>query len=407
MASQNKITPEFIRRIPKTDLHLHLDGSLRLGTLIDLAKKEKLELPSYEEQGLRDLVFKPRYASLAEYLRGFKYTCAVLREAENIERVSYELAEDNIAEGVRYIEIRLAPQLLMHENLTAEDVVRAVSDGARRARNRHNETDVVKKGKDLPFDFGVIVCGMRAFNSKMGSYYKNLLSVASRAPKKEVFSIASLEMAREAVALRDEQGLPVVGFDLAGEEAGYPSAYHVQAYEYAHKNFLKKTVHAGEAYGPESIFQAITECHANRIGHGTFLFAKEMIQDASIEDKAGYINDLAEYIASRRINMEVCITSNLQTCPQITKPEDHPLSQMLKHYLSISICTDNRLHSNTTVCKELEQVAKHFPITHEQFRSVVIAGFKGSFYGGSYTEKRAYVRQAIDLYDAVAAEMLK
>jgi adenosine deaminase len=208
------------------------------------------------------------------------------------------------------------------------------------------------------------------------------------------------------VALRNDHDLPIVGFDLAGEEAGYPAAYHVEAYQYAHRHFLKKTVHAGEAYGPESIFQAITDCHANRIGHGTFLFAKEMIQDPSIENPAKYVESLAEYIGSRRINLEVCITSNLQTCPQITKVEEHPFRKMLEHALSISICTDNRLVSDTTVCRELELVAKHFPITPNQFRSIVIAGFKGSFFSGSYTAKREYVRKAIDLYDA-AAEMLE
>lgn len=401
------ISQEFIRRIPKTDLHVHLDGSLRLSTLIELARKEGMELPSYEEAELRKTIFKPQYASLAEYLRGFQYTCAVLRRPENIERVAFELAEDNLAEGVRYIEIRLAPQLLMHEKMSAEAVIRAVADGVRKAQQRHDQTEAVKKGRDLPFEFGIIVCAMRAFNSKMGSYFKNLLEVASRAPKKEVFSIASLEMVREAVALRDEGGLPVVGFDLAGEEAGYPAAYHVQAYQYAHRHFLKKTVHAGEAYGPESILQAITECHANRIGHGTFLFAKEMIQDPSIENPGKYVEGLVEYIASRRINVEVCLTSNLQTCPQIKRVEQHPLQQMLKHSLSISIGTDNRLMSNTSVCRELELVARNFSITPDQFRSIVIAGFKGSFFGGSYTEKRAYVRKVIDLYDGVADEMLK
>lgn len=393
------ITREFIQRIPKTDLHVHLDGSIRLSTLIDLAKQEAVKMPSYEEAGLQELVFKKQYANLQEYLRGFAHTCAVLRKPENLERVAFELAEDNLAEGVRYIEVRFAPQILLHRQMTAEQAVSAVANGLARARQRHNASEAVQEGRDLPFQFGIIICAMRAFNPHMGSYYRHLLDVFPRAPRREVFAAASLEMAREAVALRDHHGLPIAGFDLAGEEAGYPAAYHVKAYQYAHSHFLKKTVHAGEAYGPESIFQAITDCHANRIGHGTFLFATEMIQDPSIEDPARYVERLAEYIASERITVEVCLTSNLQTCPEISRTEDHPARRMLERSLAVALCTDNRLVSNTSVTQELELAVRELGITPTQFRNIVIAGFKGSFYFGSYTEKRAYVRKAIALYD--------
>jgi adenosine deaminase len=399
------ITREFIRRIPKTDLHLHLGGSLRLGTLIELARQEKVELPSYEEAGLKETVFKAQYGNLQEYLHGFRYTCAVLNSPEHLERVACELAEDNIAEGVRYVEIRFAPQIYIREGLTAEQVVRAVAEGARRAQKCHNQSDAVRSGRDLPFEFGIIVCAMRTFNEQTGEYYRHLFGSAVRAPKKEVFAAASLEIAREAVALRDEQGLPVVGFDLAGEEAGYPAANHMAAYAYAHRHFLKKTVHAGEAYGPESIFQAITDCHANRIGHGTFLFATDLIHNPSIRNPARYVEQLAEYIASQRIAIEVCLTSNLQTSPKLVSVERHPLVHMLEHGLSVTICTDNRLVSNTSVCRELGLVAENFPVTTHQFRNVILAGFKGSFFPGNYTEKRAYVRQAITLYDSLAREL--
>jgi adenosine deaminase len=131
------ITPAFIRRIPKTDLHLHLDGSLRLRTLIELAIQDDVELPSYDEAGLRALVFKDRYANLQEYLAGFAYTCAVMRTVENIERVAYELAVDNIAENVHYLEVRFAPQLHVHDDLTLEDLFRAVTRGLDRAKKDH------------------------------------------------------------------------------------------------------------------------------------------------------------------------------------------------------------------------------------------------------------------------------
>ncbi len=226
-------TPAFISAIPKSDLHVHLDGSLRLSTLIELAQEGGFALPSMTEAGLRELVFKDRYADLGEYLAGFAWTCAVLRRREAIERVAYELAVDNLAEGVRYLEVRFAPQLLAHEALTVEDTVRAVAEGLLRAKAEHNRSDAVREGSDLPFECGIIVCAMRRFSKGMGEHYNQLLTVLQRAPRRDVYAIASLEMARTAVGLRDRLGLPVVGFDLAGEEAGYPAAYHREAYRFA------------------------------------------------------------------------------------------------------------------------------------------------------------------------------
>jgi adenosine deaminase len=211
-------------------------------------------------------------------------------------------------------------------------------------------------------------------------------------------------MARVAVALRDDEGLPVVGFDLAGEESGFPAAYHTSAYQYAHSHFLKTTVHAGEAYGPESIFQAITDCHANRIGHGTFLFSGHLIQDSSIEDPDRYVAQLVDYVASQRIAVEVCLTSNLQTTPSLQSIADHPLQKMIEHNLSVSICTDNRLVSNTSVSRELELVAGNLAITPHQFKNLITSGFKGSFFPAGYTRKREYVRRFQKLYDALERE---
>jgi adenosine deaminase len=396
---QSVITPEFIRAIPKSDLHVHLDGSLRLSTLIELAKTHMVELPSYEEDGLRELVFKDRYAGLGEYLQGFAYTCAVLRDSESIERVACELAEDNIAEGVRYIEVRFAPQLHVRDELQMKDVVRAVADGLHRGAKAHNTTTAVQQGDDLPFEFGIIACAMRSINENMSPYFKRLFHLLSGTPRKELCTLASMEMARRAVEIRDTYGLPIVGFDLAGEEAGYPASYHTQAYQFAHSHFMRKTVHAGEAYGPESIFDAITKCYTNRIGHGTFLFSADMIKDAGITDKDAFVHALVEYVAAHRITMEVCVTSNLQTVPQFESIMDHPIRRMIDSNLSVSICTDNRLVSNTTVSKELEMVTNALSITPEQFRNIVVAGFKGSFFAGGYKKKRAYVRQMMCLYE--------
>ncbi|MDD5656432.1 MAG: adenosine deaminase family protein [Elusimicrobia bacterium] len=398
------ITPEFIRRIPKSDLHLHLDGSLRLGTLIELARAEKVKLPSYTESGLRRLVFKDAYSGLPEYLHGFAYTCAVLRRPENIERAARELVEDNAAEGVRYIEVRFAPQLMVDEGMTADEAVRAVARGLWEGAKAHNRLPAVRRGEDLPFHYGMIVCGMRRFKKGMSPYFADLLRIMEHAERRDVYAAASLELARGAVAWVRE-GLPVVGFDLAGEEAGYPPSAHREAYQYAHDHFIRKTVHAGEAYGPESIWQAITQCHANRIGHGTFLFASQMIKDPEIPDRRRYVEDLANYIASQRLGIEACVTSNLQTTPSIGSIARHPIRKMIDYGLSVSICTDNRLVSSTTVSRELELVVRHAGLDRRQLRRLVIAGFKGSFFPGSFNAKRDFVAAVGRRYQRLEAAL--
>ncbi len=395
------IPEAFLQRIPKTELHLHLDGSLRIPTLIELARAQKVKLPSATEDGLRKLVFKDQYQDLPDYLKGFQYTCAIMQDAESIERIAYELAQDNLAEGVRYVECRFAPQLHIHEGFTMEQVVAAACSGFARAQREHNSSADVKAGRDLPFHYGLILCALRYFNPHMSWYYSQLFRVMAYAPAPKVFAAASLELARAAVELAHHVGLPVVGFDLAGAEAGYPAGDHKEAYQHAHSNFVRKTVHAGEAYGPESIFQAITDCHANRIGHGTWLFAHQMVKSPANPDPVAYVERLAGYIASQRITIEVCLTSNLQTIPRMKTLARHPLRQMLDHNLSVSICTDNRLVSNTTVTRELQLAVQHLRITPRELRNVVIAGFKGSFFPGSYIEKRAYVRRVLDHYEAL------
>jgi adenosine deaminase len=403
----NKPIPaEFVRQIPKTDIHLHLDGSLRIPTLIELARKQKVKLPSYTEAGLRRLVFKDRYANLPEYLRGFAYTCAVMQDAESLERIACELAEDNLAEGVRYIEVRYAPQLHINSRLNMEQVVRAVCRGLERAQKRHNQSNAVKAGKDVPFYFGIIVCALRFIVPQMSHCYRQLFETMPYASPKQVCATASMELARAAVDLAHNKGLPVVGFDLAGAEAGYPADDHSAAFQHAHSNFIRKTVHAGEAYGPESIFQAITKCYANRIGHGTWLFAPGMIQNPAIADPRAYVHHLAEYIASQRITIEVCLTSNAQTLPKMRDLVRHPLRQMLDHELSVSICTDNRLMSNTSVTQELLIALNKLKMTRRELRNVVIAGFKGSFFPGTYRVKRDFVRQVIDRYEAIERQWL-
>ncbi|MEM6929786.1 MAG: adenosine deaminase family protein, partial [Myxococcota bacterium] len=176
---------------------------------------------------------------------------------------------------------------------------------------------------------------------------------------------------------------------------------HVDAYAYCHEHFLKKTVHAGEAYGPQSIFEAVTRLSADRIEHGTHLYEHELVD---VDDAQRYVRQLSEYLADRRILIEVCITSNLQTMPELRRVEDHPLGRMVSDRLSVTLCTDNRLVSRTTVSQEIRKVVDAFPVQPAELRNMILHGFKRSFFPGSYKDKRAYVRGIIDYYDRVSAE---
>lgn len=397
-------TSRFIDQIPKTDLHVHLDGSLRIPTLLELAAHQGIPLPGDSEADLKAKVFKAQYQDLPEYLAGFQYTVAVMQTEEALERIAREMAEDNLAEGVRYLEVRFAPQLHTSRGLRIQEILQAVSRGLHSAQQTHNAQASVRNGEDLPFHFGIIVCALRWFMPQMSAYYRTLFEVMPYAKEKSVFATASLELARASVALRDQQNLPIVGFDLAGAEAGNPAVDHREAFMFAHRNFLQKTVHAGEAYGPESIFQALTECHADRLGHATFLFSADRVKNPAVKDPQRYVDQLVETVARKRICLEVNLTSNLQTLPEMKDPTQHPLGLMIAHNLSASICTDNRLVSHTTVTRELKLAAEHFDLAPGQIRNLVIAGFKGAFFNGGYTEKRAYVRQAIDRMNRLMPE---
>lgn len=401
MSGEKWYSKELIQALPKTDLHVHLDGSLRISTLIELAKEQGVELPSYEEEGLKELVFKDRYSNLGEYLEGFKYTVAVLRTPEALERAAYELAMDSFAEGVRYIEPRFAPQLHMHDSMSMEEVLISVNRGLKAAKNEINSREEIRSGKEPKFEYGIIVCALRMFHEGFSPYYETILKAHPYTPRKKIFAMASLELAQAAIRIKQEYGLPIVGFDLAGQEKGYPAEDHEEAYDFCHKNFLKKTVHAGEAYGPESIFQAITHLHADRIGHGYHLFSSWLIDNPNIKDKAKYVRDLAEYIADRRITIEVCLSSNIQTNPHLKKLSHHTFGDMFQRRLSVTLCTDNRTVSHTTVSKEILLAIENFHLRPRDLKHIVIYGFKRSFYPGSYLEKRSYVRQVIDYYEKI------
>lgn len=392
---------KFIRAIPKSDLHVHLDGSLRLGTLIELSRRRKVSLPSFSPEGLKELVFKEKYSNLEEYLKGFVYTCAVMRDPEGLERIAYELALDSFSEGARYIEPRFAPQLHTAAGMNMAEVCLAVQKGLDRAKAEINRHPLIAKGEEPPFDFALIGCALRKFGPHFSPYFENFYRSHEFTPDEDVYPMASLELIRAIVEIRERHGVPFTGFDLAGEEKGYPANAHREAYAYAQYHFLKKTVHAGEAYGPPSIFQAITECYANRIGHGTHLFAADLVDLPTAPEREKYTQDLVEYISSRRITVEVCLTSNLQTIPTLQKPQNHPLGQMIAKRLSLTLCTDNRLVSRTTLCDEIRKVLRHFALTPDEFKDIIIYGFKRSFSSMPYPQKREYVRKVIDFYERV------
>jgi adenosine deaminase len=400
-----KYSDAFIHDIPKTDLHVHLDGSLRISSLIEMAKKNNIKMPSYTVEGLRELVFKSSYADLGEYLHGFQYTCAALRDLESIERSSYELALDNQAENVCYIEVRFAPQLMMDlsAGLTMETVLEAVNNGLLRAQKEHNDHPDVKSGERPEFHYGIICCAMRKFGPKGYSpYYTNFYKTMEYSREIDVLKEAALQMARAAVKIRDEKGIPIVSIDLAGQEDGYPPGKFKEVYAYAHKNFMHKTVHAGEAYGAESIFQAITECYADRIGHGYYLFNENKITDPKVTDRKKYLAELISFVADKRTTIEVCLTSNLQTNPEIKSIKEHNFRHMLENRMSLTLCTDNRLVSDTTVSREFKLAVDNFNIPLKHLKDIVAYGFKKSFYPGHYIEKRNWAKKVVQHFDKVA-----
>jgi len=321
-----RVPYEVFRALPKTDLHVHLDGSLRLETILDIARKERVELPARDVEGLRQAIGCGReFGSLTEYLRGFDITLRVMQTEEALERIAFELAEDAHQENVLYMEVRYAPMLHTRRGLKLTRVVEAVLEGLRRAR----ETYGIKAN--------VIICGIRNISPE-----------------------SSYEMAELAVAYK---GRGVVGFDLAGAEADFPPKHHRAAFQLVRDNNINCTIHAGEAYGPESVAQAIHVCGAHRIGHGCRLREN---------------GDLLHYVNDHRIAMECCPSSNVQT-GAVRDLASHPLKLYFDLGLRVTVNTDNRLITDTTVSRELYLIHTEMGVPFSDIRSIIVAGFKSSF----------------------------
>ncbi|HKA90190.1 MAG TPA: adenosine deaminase [Haliangiales bacterium] len=335
---QPTLSLEYLQRLPKTDLHCHLDGSLRLRTILDLAAQQKVKLPAQDEDRLAKLIYPGEECQcLEDYLKAFDITLAVLQTEEALHRVAFELAEDAARENVRYLEVRYSPMLHTRNGLKLTAIVEAVLAGLRDAKRRYG------------IRYGVILCGIRSINAE-----------------------SSLRMAELCVAFKNRG---VVAFDLAGAEYNFPAKDHKEAFQLILNNNVNCTAHAGEAYGPESIAQAIHYCGAHRIGHGTRLREN---------------GDLLNYVNDHRIPLEICLSSNVQT-RAVADFASHPLPLYFSYGLRVTINTDNRLVTDTTVSKELFLAHIHYGFGLEDLKTIIISGFKSAFL--PYREKADVLKE--------------
>lgn len=321
-----EVTPELLQALPKTDLHCHLDGSMRLKTILELAERQKVKLPADTEDGLaRAIHMGELCGSLEDYLVAFDVTCSVLQTEEALHRAAYELSLDAARENVRYIEVRYAPVLHQARGLRLTTVVDAVLEGLRAGK------------RETRIKYGVILCGIRHMKPE-----------------------TSVRLAELCVAYKNRG---VVGFDLAGAEANFPAKEHKEAFQLILKNNVNCTAHAGEAYGPESIAQALHYLGSHRIGHGVRLR----------ED-----GDLLNYVNDHRIPLEMCPSSNLQT-RAVQDLKSHPLKFYFDYGLRVTVNTDNRLITDTTVSKELWIAHRELGLSLEDLTTLIVSGFKSAF----------------------------
>ncbi len=347
-----KLSLQDLQRLPKTDLHVHLDGSLRLETILDLATQQKVKLPADTPEGLRPFVqMGEDCKSLVEYLKAFEVTLSVMQTHESLVRTAFELAEDAARENVRYLEVRYSPILHQQKGLTLHGIVQAVLEGLALAEKKY------------PIKTGVILCGMRHISPEI-----------------------SLKLADLTVAFKNKG---VVGFDLAGAEEDFPAKKHKEAFGRVLANNINCTLHAGEAYGPESIHQAIHACGAHRIGHGVRL----------VED-----GDLLNYVNDHRIPLECCPSSNVQT-KAVKRMADHPIRLYYDLGLRVTVNTDNRMVTNTSVSQEYLVLHEQLGFTLDEIKELIIMGFKSAFL--PYAIKRAMLADVVNELKAFKPKSLE
>ncbi|GAA2364584.1 adenosine deaminase [Streptomyces cuspidosporus] len=348
-------TPEQIRRAPKVLLHDHLDGGLRPATVAELARETGYDaLPESDPRKLGDWFREAADSgSLERYLETFAHTCGVMQTRDALFRVAAECAEDLAADGVVYAEVRYAPEQHLTRGLTLEQVVEAVNEGFREGERRAGEN-----GHRIRV--GALLTAMRH---------------AARA----------LEIAELANGFRDRG---VVGFDIAGAEAGYPPTRHLDAFEYLKRENNHFTIHAGEAFGLPSIWQALQWCGADRLGHGV-----RIIDDIQVADDGSVtLGRLASYVRDKRIPLELCPTSNLQTGAARSYAE-HPIGLLRRLQFRATVNTDNRLMSGTSMSDEFAHLVSTFHYTLDDMQWFTVNAMKSAFI--PFDERLAMINDVI------------
>jgi adenosine deaminase len=357
----SRLTRDDVRRAPKVLLHDHLDGGLRPQTILDLAADCGHELPASDAESLaRWFSESADSGSLVRYLETFDHTVGVMQTAPAITRVARECVEDLAADGVVYAEVRYAPEQHVGTGLTLDEVVDAVQRG---------------------FEEGMEAAG--------GSIVVRQLLTAMR------HQARSMEIAQLAVAWRDRG---VAGFDIAGAEAGYPPTRHLDAFEYLQRENSHFTIHAGEAFGLPSIWQAIQWCGADRLGHGV-----RIIDDITVnEDGSVELGRLAAYVRDMRIPLEMAPASNVQTGAAASIAE-HPIGLLTKLRFRVTVNTDNRLMSHTSMSSEMHALVEAFDYDLDDLRWFTINAMKSAFL--PFDERLTIIDEVIKPgYAALAAE---
>ncbi|MFL6108787.1 MAG: adenosine deaminase [Marmoricola sp.] len=338
-----ELTREVVRSAPKVLLHDHLDGGLRPATIVELAAEVGHALPAGDPEALgRWFTDAADSGSLERYLETFQHTVAVMQTAENLRRVAREAVEDLAADGVVYAEIRYAPEQHLESGLTLQEVVDAVQAGF-----DEGEAQVAESGA-TPIVVRQLLTAMR-------------------------HQANSREIAELAVAHRDSG---VVGFDIAGAEAGYPPTRHLDAFEYLQRENAHFTIHAGEAFGLPSIWEALQWCGADRLGHGV-----RIVDDITIDlDGSARLGRLASYVRDKRIPLELCPHSNIQTGAAASIAE-HPIGLLTKLRFRVTVNTDNRLMSGTSMTHELAALVDAFGWGLDDLQWVTVNAMKSAFLG--------------------------
>jgi adenosine deaminase len=330
-------TRDQVLRAPKVLLHDHLDGGLRPQTILELAAEIGHELPAPDAASLGAWFAESADSgSLVRYLETFDHTVAVMQTAQALTRVAREAVEDLAADGVVYAEIRYAPEQHVSQGLTLDEVVAAVREG---------------------FEDAMAAAGGRIV-------VRQLLTAMRHQAR-------SMEIAELSIAWRDRG---VAGFDIAGAEAGFPPTRHLDAFEYLQRENSHFTIHAGEAFGLPSIWQAIQWCGADRLGHGV-----RIIDDITVgEDGSVELGRLAAYVRDMRIPLEMCPASNVQT-GAATSIAEHPIGLLTRLRFRVTVNTDNRLMSGTSMTDEMWSLVEAFGYTLEDLRWFTINAMKSAF----------------------------